>query len=124
MLVHQPYIEADGPNPKLFSSVGVLFVIRSCLSLVIDRAFEGEQLEEASVRLTRIKPYDAQSAVPAPGFDALDDLFLGTKTSLRCAPSTIGNLVNATEQHKRAPGKPSLTKFQYFTFTYLLSQEA
>ena len=124
MLVHQPYIEADGPNSKLFSSVGVPFVIRSCLSLVIDRVSEGEQLEKASVRLTRIKPYDAQSAVPATGFDALDDLFLGAKTSLRCAPSMIGNLVNVSEKHKRAPGKSPLTKFQYFAFTYLLSQGA
>jgi len=99
VLVHRPYSEADGPNPKLISSWRGPFVIRSRLSPVIYRVSKGNQPEETPVHLART----------ATDFDSLDDLFLGIKILLwdfdnSASQVRIGKLtVNAIENHKRAP---------------------
>ena len=41
VLVHRPYIEADGPNLKLINPWRGLYVVRSRLSPVIYRVFKG-----------------------------------------------------------------------------------
>ena len=118
VLVHRPYTEADGPNPKLISPWRGPFVVRSRLSPVIYRVSRGEQPNETSVHLARIKPYFAPSAGTVRESDTIDDLFLGIKIPLPdfeniTSQVRIGNLiVDAIGKHKRAPGKPSLTNFQ------------
>ena len=72
VLVHRPYTEANGPNPKLISSWRDLFVVRSRLSPVIYRVSRGEQPNATSVHLARIKPYFAPSAVTARESDTYD----------------------------------------------------
>ena len=62
VLVHRPYTEDDGPNPKLISPWRGPFVVRSRLSPVIYRVSRGELPKETSVHLARIKPYFAPSA--------------------------------------------------------------
>ena len=105
MLVHRPYTEADGPNPKLISPWRGPFVVRSRLSPVIYRVSRGEQPKETSVHLARIKPYFAASAETARESDTLDDLFLGIKIPLPdfeniTSQVRIGNLiVDAIRKH-------------------------
>ena len=108
---------------RLISPCTGPFVVRSRPSPVIYRVSKGEQPEQMSVHLARIKPSFAPSAGSALGFVTLDGFFLGTKIPLPgfdnvASQVRIGNIiVNAIEKHKRAPGKPSLTNFQYF-FTF------
>ena len=122
--IHRPYTEADGPNPKLISPWRGPFVVRSRLSPAIYSVSKGDQPEGTTIHLACIKPYYAPPAAPTSDFDALDDLFLGTKIPLPdfenvASQVRIGNfVVKAMENHKRAPGKPSLTNFQYFFFTF------
>ena len=120
MLVHRLYTEADGPNLELVSPWrGGGVVIRSDLFPVIYSISKGEQPKETSVHLARIKPYCAQSAVPATGFDALYILVPKIPSRILInvashARTGIGSLVvNAIEKHKRAPGKSPLTNLQY-----------
>ena len=87
------------------------------------RVSKGEKPEEMSVHLARIERYYAPSTRSAPDFDALDDIFLGTKIPVADFDNVqsqvrIKNLVvNAIESHRRGIGKPSPTNFQnLFTF--------
>ena len=72
------------PTPRSSARRGGPFLVRSHLSLVIYCVSKDDQPKETSVRLTRIKPYDAHSTVPAHDFDALfyNDLFLVTRLPL------------------------------------------
>ena len=123
-LLHRPCTAADGPNPQLISPWRGPYVVCSRLSPVIYRVSKGGKPEEMSVHLARIKRYYAPSTRSAPDFDALDDIFLGTKIPVPDFGNVqsqvrIKNLVvnNAIEIHRRSIGKPSPTNFQYlFTF--------
>ena len=121
MLVHRPYTEANVPIIKLIIPWRGLFVVRLRLTPVIYRVSKGEQPEETSIHLARIKPCFAPSVGSALEFDTIDDFFLGTKVPFpvfenTTSPVRIGNLiVKAVGKQKRGPGKPSLTNFQYFT---------
>ena len=125
VLLHRPYTAADGPNPKLISPWRGPYVVRSRLSPVIYRVSKGDKPEEMSVYLARIKRYYAPSTRSAPGFDALDDIFLGTKIpvpdfdNVQSQVRIKNIIVNAIESHRRGIGKPPPTNFQYlFTFRY------
>ena len=83
VLVHRPYSEADGHKPKLISPLRGPFVVRSRLSPVIYRVSTGNQPEETSAHLARIKPHHAPSVSSTSDFDSLDDLFLGIKIPFR-----------------------------------------
>lgn len=57
MLVHRPYTNADGPNPKIVSPWRGPFTVRSQLSPVIYRVARDCELAETSVYLGRITAY-------------------------------------------------------------------
>ncbi|CAB1098409.1 unnamed protein product [Ectocarpus sp. CCAP 1310/34] len=78
VLLHRPYNETDGPNPKLVSPWHGPFTVRSQISPVIYRVSKPNDPTEVTVHLGRMKPFVQPTSSPDPDFEALDDMFLGT----------------------------------------------
>ena len=78
VIIHRPYTEADGPNPKLISPWRGPYTVRAQTSPVIYRVTKDGNPAEITVYLGRIKKCCVPLSSPAPDPDALDDLFLGT----------------------------------------------
>ena len=122
VLVHRPYTVDDGPNPKLTSPWRGSFAGRSQSSPVMYRVARDGELADTSVHLGRIKACHNDASSSVPDLTALDDLFLGTTLPVPDLDGSvlivhIGPYTNeATEGHKRGPGKASLTNFQYDFF--------
>ena len=119
VLIHRPYTEADGPNPKLISPWRGPYTVRAQTSPVIYRITKDGNPAEITVHLSRKKKYYVPLSSPAPDLDALDDLFLGTTLPV---PNLAGSLskimigaftVRSIEGHKREVGAASLLNFQY-----------
>ena len=77
VLIHRPYNEADGPNPKLISPWRGPYTVRAQLSPVIYRVTKDGNPAEITVHLGRMKKYVVPLSSPVPDLDALDGLFLG-----------------------------------------------
>ena len=78
VLIHRPYNETDGPNPKLISPWRGPYTARAQKSPVIYRVTKDSNTAEITVHLGRIKKYVVPPSSPVPDLDALDDIFLGT----------------------------------------------
>ena len=76
ILIHRPYTEADGPNPKLIGPWRGPYTVRAQTSLVIYRVTKDGNAAGITVHLGRMKKYYVPLSSPAPDLDALDDLFL------------------------------------------------
>ena len=115
VLLHRPYHETDGPNPKLVSPWHGPYTVRATckLSPVIYRVNEPAEL---TVHLGRMKPFVKPKSSPAPAFEALDDIFLRTTLPVDGSMHavTIGPyVIEAIDGHKRGVGQASVENFQY-----------
>ena len=110
VLLHCPYHDTDGPNPKLVSPWHGPYTVRAKLSPVIYRVSKPNEPTELSVHLGRMK---------LPDFEALDDMFLGTTLPVPDLDGsmhtvTIGPyVIEAIDGHKRGVGAASVDNFQY-----------
>ena len=77
VLIHRPYNEADGPNPKLISPWRGPYTVRGQLSPVIYRVTKDGNPAEITVHLGRMKKYVVPQSSPVPDLDALDDYSQG-----------------------------------------------
>lgn len=119
VLIHRPYHETDGPNPKLYSPWHGPYTVRTKLSPVIYRVTQDGATTETTVHLGRMKKYIVPASSPVPDLDALDDMFLGTQlpipdlegsvTKVSIGPFTVEEI----DGHKRGVGAASLANFQY-----------
>ena len=66
VLIHRPYNEADGPNPKLVSPWRGPYTVRAQMSPVIYRVTKDGNPAEITVRLGRMKKIRCLSVVPHP----------------------------------------------------------
>ena len=73
ILIHRPYNEDDGPNPKLISPWRGPYTERAQLSPVIYRVTKDGNPAEITVHLGRMKKYVVPQSSPVPDLDALDD---------------------------------------------------
>lgn len=119
VLVHRPYHETDGPNPKLYSPWHGPYVVRSKLSPVTYRVSKPDDQVETTVHLGRMKKYVQPTSSPVPDLEALDELFLGTSLPV---PDLDGKahkvmlgpyVVEYIDGHKRSKGAGSPENFQY-----------
>ena len=75
VLIHRPYNEADGPNPKLISPWRGPYTVRAQMSPIIYRVTKDGNPVEITVHfLGRMKNVVSRSS-PVPDLDALNDLF-------------------------------------------------
>ena len=119
VLIHRPYHDSDGPNPKLYSPWHGPYSVRTKLSPVIYRVTKQGATTETTVHLGRMKKYNSPVTHPDPDLDALDDMFLGTTLPV---PDLTGSMTKVTigpftvesiDGHKRGVGAASLANFQY-----------
>lgn len=78
VLIHRPYHESDGPNPKLDSPWHGPYSVSTELSPVIYGVTKDGAPAETTLHLGRMKKYNVRVASPVPDLDAIDDMFLGT----------------------------------------------
>ena len=120
VLLHRPYAETDGPNPKLISPWHGPYVVRAQVSPVIYRVSEQNKSAELTVHLGRMKQYteptsshvrtsrlsmiyfSAQLTLPAPDLD-------GAVQTVTIGPFTIEEI----DGHKRGVGAATKDNFQY-----------
>ena len=119
VLIHRPYHDFDGPNPKLYSPWHGPYSDRPKLSPVICRVTKHGAPTETTVHLGRMKKYSPPVTSPVPDLDAIDDVFLGITLPVPDLNSlvtivTIGPFtVEGIDRHKRGVGAASLANFQY-----------
>ena len=119
VLLHRPYHETDGPNPKLVSPWHGPYTVRAKLSPVIYRVSKPNEPTEITVHLGRMKRFVQPKSSPVPDFEALDDMFLGTTLPVPDLDGamhtvTIGPyIIEAIDGHKRGVGAASVDNFQY-----------
>ena len=119
VLLHRPYHETDGPNPRLVSPWHGPYTVRTQLSPVIHRVSKPNEPVEVTIHLGRMKQFVKPKTSPAPDFEALDDMFLGTTLPVRDLDGsmhtvTIGlYVIEAIDGHKRGLGAASVENFQY-----------
>ena len=110
VLLHRPYDDTDGPNPKLVSPWHGPYTVRAKLSPVIYRVSKPNEPTELSVHLGRMK---------LPDFEALDDMFLGTTLPVPHLDGSMHTVsigpyvIEAIDGHKRGVGAASVDNFQY-----------
>ena len=110
VLLHRPYDDTDGPNPKLVSPWHGPYTVRAKLSPVIYRVSKPNEPTELSVHLGRMK---------LPDFEALDDMFLGTTLPVLHLDGSMHTVsigpyvIEAIDGHKRGVGAASVDNFQY-----------
>ena len=78
VLLHRPYHETDGSNPKLVNPWHGPYTVRAQLSPVIYRVSKPNEPTEVTVHVGRMKQFVKHKSSPAPDFKALDDMFHGT----------------------------------------------
>ena len=119
MLIHRPYHDYDGPNPKLYCPRHRPYTVRTKLSPVIYRFAKQGTVTEATVHLGRMKKIYSPVTTSEPDLDVLDGMFLGTTLPV---PHLKGSLTQVTigpftvesiDGHKRRVGAASLANFQY-----------
>ena len=66
VLIHRPYNEADGPNPKLISPWRGPYTVRAQMSPIIYRVTKDGNPAEITVHLGRMKKIRCLSVVPHP----------------------------------------------------------
>ena len=119
VLLHRPYHESDGPNPKLVSPWHGPYIVRAQLSPVIYRVSKPNESTELTVHLGRMKRFVKPKSSPAPDFEALDDMFLGTTLPEPDLDGTMHAVtigpyvIEAIDGHKRGVGAASVDNFQY-----------
>ena len=119
VLLPRPHHETDGPNPKLVSPWHGLYAVRAQLFLAIYRVSKPNEPAEVKVHLGRMKRFVKPKSSPAPDFEALDDMFLGTTLPVPDLEGsmhtvTIGPyVIEAIDGHKRGVGAASMENFQY-----------
>ncbi len=119
VLLHRPYSETDGPNPKLVSPWHGPYTVRSQKSPVIYRVAKPGESAEITVHLGRMKQYVQPASSPVPDFEALDDLFLGTTLPVPDLDGSVNTVsigpfvVEFIDGHKRGVGAASMDNFQY-----------
>ena len=119
VILHRQYHETDGPNPTLVSPWHGPYTARAQVSPVIYRVSKPNEPAEATVHLGRMKRFVKPKSSPAPDFEALDDMFLGTTLPVHDLDGsmhtvTIGQYaIEAIDGHKRGVGAASLENFQH-----------
>ena len=119
VLIHHPYNEADGPNPKLISPWRGPHTVRAQMSPVVYRFTKDGNPGKITVHLGRMKKYVVPRSSPVPDLDALDDLFLGTTLPVPDLEGSLSKVmivaftVEIIGGHKRGVEAASLTNFQY-----------
>lgn len=81
VVIHRPYHETDGSNPKLNSPWHDPYSVRTQLSPVTYRVSNLRDPAEIIVYLGRMKKYNVPTSPPVPDLEALDVLCLGTTRS-------------------------------------------
>ena len=89
VLQHRSYHETDGPNPKLISPWHGPYIVRAKLSPVVYRVSKPNEVAEITVHLGRMKRFVKPKASPAPDFEELDDMFLGTSLPVPDVDGTV-----------------------------------
>ena len=119
VLIHRPYTEADGPNPKLISPWRGPHTVRAQTSPVISGVTKDGNPAEITVHLGRKKKYYVSLSSPAPDLDAFDDICLGTTLPVPDHEGSMSKVmigaftVQSIDGHKGGVGAASLTNFQY-----------
>ena len=119
VLLHRPYHETDGPNPKLVSPWHGPNTVRSQLSPDIYRVSKPNEPVKVTVHFGRMKRFVKTESSSAPDFEALDDMFLGTTLPVLDLDGsmhtvTIGPyVIEAIDSHQRGVGAASVENFQY-----------
>ena len=119
VILHRPYHETDRPNPKLVSPWHGQCTVRAQLSPVVYRVSKPNKPAEVTVHLDRMKRFVKPKSSPAPDFEALDDMFVGTTLPVADLDGsmhtvTIGqHVIEAIDGHKRGVGAASVGNFEY-----------
>ena len=119
VLLHRPYHETDGPNPKLVSPWHGPYTVRPQLSPVVYGVSKPNEPAEVTVHLGRMKQFVKPKSSPAPDFEALDDMFLGTTLPVPDLDGPMHTIaigpyvIEAIDGHKRGVDAASVENFQY-----------
>ena len=93
VLLHRPYHDSDGSNPKLCCPWQGLHTVRTKLSPVIYRVTKQGTVTGTTVHLGRMKKCYSPVTTPESDLDVLDDMFLGTSLPV---PYLKGSLTQVT----------------------------
>ena len=119
VLIHRPYQETDGPNPKLNSPWHGPYFVRSQLSPIVYRVSKAGDPVETTVHLGRMKKYIIPTSSPVPDFEVLDEMFLGTTLPVPDLDGSVNKVmlgrweVGFIDGHKRGVGAATSNNFQY-----------
>ena len=118
VLLHRPYHETDGPNPKLVSPWHGPYTVRAQLSPAIYRVSKPNEPAEVTVYLGRVKQFVKPKSSSAPDFEALDDMFFGTTLPVPDLDGSVHTVtigpyvIGAIDGHKRGVGAASVENFK------------